>query len=66
MSKLIGTIGSACVRLRHRYVAIQNDVPESWSIGGTLGYIGLGSLAGAKPAPVMPTEEEAKIQFSEQ
>ncbi|TKX21237.1 hypothetical protein C1H76_6778 [Elsinoe australis] len=66
MFKLIGTIGSACVRLRHRYVAIQNDVAESWSIGGTLGYIGLGSLAGVKPAPVTPTEEEAKIQFSEQ
>jgi hypothetical protein len=52
--------------LRDQYVAIQEDVPEVWSIGGTLSYIGLGSLAGAKPTVLAPTEEEMKAKFAEQ
>jgi hypothetical protein len=60
------SIESTCVFLRDQYVAIQDDVPEAWSIGGTLSYIGLGALAGAKPAVPVPTEDEMKAKFAEQ
>ncbi|KAI4730114.1 DUF1741-domain-containing protein [Aureobasidium sp. EXF-10728] len=60
------SIESTCVFLRDQYVAIQDDVPEAWSIGGTLSYIGLGALAGAKPAVPAPTEDEMKAKFAEQ
>lgn len=60
------SIESTCVFLRDEYVAIQDDVPEAWSIGGTLSYIGLGALAGAKPAVPAPTEDEMKTKFAEQ
>ncbi|GAB7342333.1 hypothetical protein MBLNU457_g0559t1 [Dothideomycetes sp. NU457] len=66
IKKLAGSIGGVCDRLRDNYVAIQNDLPEAWSVGATLSYIGLGSLIGAKTAPAAPTEEQAKVLFSEQ
>jgi hypothetical protein len=60
------SIEGTCVFLRDQYVTIQDDIPEAWSIGGTLSYIGLGALARAKPAVLVPTEEEMKIKFAEQ
>ncbi|THY62382.1 DUF1741-domain-containing protein [Aureobasidium pullulans] len=60
------SIEGTCVYLRDQFVAIQDDVPEAWSIGGTLSYIGLGALAGAKPAVPVPTEDEMKAKFAEQ
>lgn len=60
------SIETTCGFLRDQYVAIQDDVPEAWSIGGTLSYIGLGALAGAKPAVPAPTEGEMKAKFAEQ
>lgn len=59
-------MSQTCISLRDEYVAIQNDVPESWSIGGTLGYIGLGALAGSKPAAPVLSEEDMKSLFAEQ
>ena len=64
--KLTQSVGTTCETLRDRYTAIQNDLPEAWSIGGTLSYVGLGALAGVRPAPAAPTEEEAKSMFAEQ
>jgi len=64
--KLALSIGSVCDKLRDDYIAIQNDLPEAWSVGGTLSYIGLGALAGAKAASPAPTEEQAKLLFAEQ
>jgi len=66
ISKVSICISGTCGILRDRYVAIQNDLPDSWSLGGTLSYVGLGSLAGAKPLPAAPTEDEAKAMFAEQ
>ncbi|KAH0289544.1 DUF1741-domain-containing protein [Aureobasidium namibiae CBS 147.97] len=66
IAQICKSIESTCVYLRDQYVAIQDDVPEAWSIGGTLSYIGLGALAGAKPAVPAPTEEEMKTKFAEQ
>lgn len=66
LAKICRSVDSTCVFLRDQYVAIQDDVPEAWSIGGTLSYIGLGALAGAKPAAPVPTEDEMKVLFAEQ
>lgn len=66
IKKIVRSVGLNCGYLRDQYVAIQEDVTESWSIGGTLSYIGLGSLAGAKPAAPVLTEEEMKSLFTEQ
>lgn len=66
IKKIARSFSRTCVYLRDQYVSIHEDVPEAWSIGGTLGYIGLGALAGAKPAaPVLP-EEEMRVLFAEQ
>ncbi|KAL1305131.1 hypothetical protein AAFC00_002056 [Neodothiora populina] len=64
--KIVRCLGVTLIAMRDRYVAIQEDVAESWSLGGTLSYIGLGSLAGAKPAAPVLTEEEMKTFFAEQ
>jgi len=66
IKKLAGSICSVCDGLRDNYVAIQNDLPEAWSVGATLSYVGLGGLTGAKKAPPAPTEEQAKVLFAEQ
>lgn len=63
MARISESIGSTSTLLRDLYVAIQDDAPAGWSIGGTLSYVGLGALAGAKPVITM-TEEEQKIAFS--
>lgn len=66
ITKVIRCVGQACESLRDRYTSIQNDLPEPWTVGGTLSYVGLGALAGAKPAMVSPNEDEAKALFTEQ
>lgn len=65
MGRISECVGWTSVLLRDLYVAIFDDSPASWSIGGTLSYVGLGSLAGAKPATTL-TEDEQKIGFGVQ
>lgn len=60
MQSIMQSISWACVLLRAGYIAIQDDTPTGWSIGGTLSYVGLGSLAGAKPAAPVFTEEQQR------
>lgn len=66
IESIISTVGSTSAALRDKYVAIQDDLPVAWSVGGTLSYIGLGTLAGAKPAAPTLTEEEIRVLFAEQ
>lgn len=67
MTKVVQSIGWTTTVLRERYIAIQDDTPAGWSIGGTLSYVGLGSLAGAKkPAALVLTEDQQKELFAEQ
>ena len=63
---VIATIGQISFLLRDRYVAVLDDIPAAWSIGGTLSYVGLGALAGAKSAAPVMTEEQQKTLFDEQ
>lgn len=47
-------------------MAVQEDLPEGWSISGTLSLIGLGAIApgGAKPVAPVIDPEVAKEMFS--
>ncbi|KAK5116357.1 hypothetical protein LTR62_007904 [Meristemomyces frigidus] len=66
MGRTVDSVGSTCVTLRQRYIAIQDDTPAAWSVAGTLSYVGLGALAGAKPAAPVLTEEQQRDLFPEQ
>ena len=66
IQKIVSCVDLSCSALRDHYVGIQDDMPESWSIGGTLSYLGLGALAGSKPAAPVVSEEEMKNLFAEQ
>lgn len=51
--------------LRGEYIAIQEDLPEGWSLSSTLGMIGLGKIApGAKAKAPVIDPEIAKEMFA--
>jgi len=66
IQKIIRSVGQTCANSRNKYVAIQEDLPEGWSISGTLSLIGLGAIApgGAKPVAPIIDPEAAKEMFS--
>lgn len=66
MSKVVHSVAWTTAVLRERYIAIQDDTPVGWSIGGTLSYVGLGRLAGVQPAAPALTEEQQKELFAQQ
>lgn len=66
MTRVVHSIAWTTTVLRERYVTIQDDVPVGWSVGNTLSYVGLGALAGSKPAPPVLTEDQQKELFSQQ
>ncbi|OAL51156.1 DUF1741-domain-containing protein [Pyrenochaeta sp. DS3sAY3a] len=62
---LLRCFGTTCSQLRDAYVAVQDDMPEGWSLGSTLSYIGLGSLApNSRSSTPTPAPEEAKSLFT--
>ncbi|KAJ4311028.1 hypothetical protein N0V94_008154 [Neodidymelliopsis sp. IMI 364377] len=62
---MIACFGTTCRNVRDAYVAIQDDVPEAWSLGSTLRTIGLGALApGSRPTTPTPNPEETKSLFA--
>ncbi|PQE27905.1 UPF0588 membrane protein [Rutstroemia sp. NJR-2017a BBW] len=67
IQKIIRSVGNTCADARSKYIAIQDDIPEGWTIGSTLSMIGLGSIApgGVKKTttPVLDPEI-AKEMFS--
>lgn len=66
MHSAIDSVAWTSTLLRDRYVAVQDDTPTSWSLGGTLSYVALGALAGAKPAAPVLTEDQQRELFQEQ
>ncbi|KAK5712681.1 hypothetical protein LTR15_011673 [Elasticomyces elasticus] len=66
MIKIVESVGQTSSLLRAKYIAIQDDTPVGWSVGSTLSYVGLGALAGAKPAQPVLTEEQQRELFAEQ
>ncbi|KFX87743.1 hypothetical protein V490_08047 [Pseudogymnoascus sp. VKM F-3557] len=65
IQKIITSTGDTCSRLRTKYVAVQNDLPEGWSLASAFGMLGLGGLIGAKPAAPVIDPEAAKKMFAE-
>jgi hypothetical protein len=64
IQKMIGSFGDNCLKLRDAYVAVQDDLPEGWTLGSTLSYIGLGALApGSRPSTPTPAADETKSMF---
>lgn len=65
IQKIVASFGETCLALRDAYVAVQDDMPEPWSLGSTLSYIGLGVLSPtSRPSTPTPSAEESKSLFS--
>jgi hypothetical protein len=65
IQRIIGSFGDHCLKLRDAYIAVQDDLPEGWTLGSTLSYIGLGALApGSRPATPTPAPDETKSLFA--
>ncbi|KAF2005067.1 DUF1741-domain-containing protein [Amniculicola lignicola CBS 123094] len=65
IQKMISCFGATCASMRDAYVAVQEDMPEGWTVGSTLNYIGLGVLApSSRPSTPVPAPEEAKSLFA--
>jgi hypothetical protein len=64
IQKVIKSFGETCLGLRDAYIAVQDDLPEGWTLGSTLSYIGLGALApGSRPSTPTPAADETKSLF---
>lgn len=65
IQKIVRGVGLSCAALRNGYVAVQDDVPEGWTLTSTLIFFGLRALApGARERAAPPTAEEAKEMFA--
>jgi hypothetical protein len=64
---IVKSVGQTCQKLRAQYIEVQEDLPEGWSLAGTLNKIGLGAIApGGKPPPKPVYDAEtAKKMFAE-
>ncbi|RDW62864.1 DUF1741-domain-containing protein [Coleophoma crateriformis] len=66
IQKIIRSVGSTTVTAREKYVEIQDDLPEGWSISSTLNMFGLGGIVagGARPTTPAIDPELAKELFA--
>ncbi|KAI4117452.1 MAG: hypothetical protein LQ345_002317 [Seirophora villosa] len=68
IQQIIRGFGALCSQSRDKYVAIQEDIQEGWTLSSTLKYIGLGVLAPSRsstPAPNPPSRtEDTKDPFA--
>ncbi|KAJ6008178.1 hypothetical protein N7540_012154 [Penicillium herquei] len=65
IQQIVKGVGLACGGLRNGYVAVQDDIPEGWSLTSTLIFFGLRALApGARDKANPPSAEEAKTMFA--
>ena len=65
IQRIILSVGHACRTLRAQYVAVQDDLPEGWSLASTMKMMGLGAIAPGARQPRKPVydEETAKRMF---
>lgn len=66
MKSIVESVSWTSYLLREKYIAIQDDTPAGWTFSGTLSYVGLGALAGAKPAVPTLTEDQQRELFLQQ
>ncbi|TKA32230.1 hypothetical protein B0A54_14994 [Friedmanniomyces endolithicus] len=64
MGKVAESVGQMSLALRARYMSVQDDTPIAWSVTGTLSYVGLGVLTGAKPTQPVFTEDQQRDLFT--
>ncbi|KAJ5809582.1 uncharacterized protein N7503_001800 [Penicillium pulvis] len=65
IQQIVKGVGLACGGLRNGYIAVQDDIPEGWSLTNTLIFFGLRALApGARDKANPPSAEEAKAMFA--
>lgn len=64
---IVKSIGQTCQTLRGQYIDVQDDLPEGWTLAGTLSKMGLGAIApGGRPPPKpVHDAETAKKMFAE-
>ncbi|KAL2018194.1 hypothetical protein VTK56DRAFT_1167 [Thermocarpiscus australiensis] len=63
---IVRSVGQTCQKLRGQYVDVQEDLPEGWSLAGTLSKIGLGAIApGGKPVQKPVYDAETAKMFAE-
>ncbi len=52
IQQIVRSAGNTCQALRGQYIAVQDDLPEGWTLANTLNMFGLGAIApGGKPTP---------------
>ena len=65
IQKIIRSVGHESAELRGAYVGIQEDLPDGWTLSGTLSLIGLGKIApGVKSMTPAIDPEVAKEMFT--
>lgn len=67
IQKIVKGTGLCCAGLRNAYVAVQDDLPEGWTLSSTLIFFGLRALApGNKEKAATSTADDAKETFATQ
>jgi hypothetical protein len=67
IQKIVKGTGLSCAGLRNTYVAVQDDLPEGWTLSNTLIFFGLRILApGNKDKAATSTADEIKETFAAQ
>ena len=63
--KTIEAVGSTSSSARDKYIEVQDDLPEEWSLTSTLTYLGLGNLSSNKRLATRAADPEtAKVVFA--
>ncbi|CAZ84381.1 unnamed protein product [Tuber melanosporum] len=70
IKRIVQEIGFSSVRCRADYIAIQDDLPEGWSLNNVLSYVGLTMLSGAGPrsrptSPAPTPTADPKLSFND-
>jgi hypothetical protein len=70
IKRIIHEVGMTCILCRADYVAIQDDLPEGWSLNTMLSYVGLTILAGSgsksrTPPPSAVNGDISKLNFAD-
>ncbi|KAI5815808.1 hypothetical protein BZA77DRAFT_315217 [Pyronema omphalodes] len=70
IKRMVAEVGSSSIALRADYIAIQDDMPEGWSLNTVLSYVGLNILTGGQgksksPPPTATNPDGSKLSFGD-
>ena len=63
INSILGSISATCILCRDQYAVVLEDIPEGYTLGGALSWIGLGGLVRA-PQTNAVSDEAANIVFA--